>query len=129
MQFVAISMFSASSEVRVPSLRDVERKSVIDRASRFFESGRDFDSQYAGGGGKVGEVPTMFVNRDEVGTRIYQRESQTISCIQADRLLLSGISRLVSGLRSYFSKQRSWRLKKSKICPELTCTLTQAAPL
>ena len=42
MQFVAISMFSASSEVRVPSLRDVERKSIIERASLFFESGRDF---------------------------------------------------------------------------------------
>ena len=46
MQFVAISMFSASSEVRVPSLREVERKSVIESASRFFESGRDFDGQY-----------------------------------------------------------------------------------
>ena len=38
MQEVAISMDSASSEVSVPSLRDVLRKSIMARASRFFES-------------------------------------------------------------------------------------------
>ena len=38
MQEVAISMDSASSEVRVPSLRDVLRKSIMARASRFLES-------------------------------------------------------------------------------------------
>jgi hypothetical protein len=37
----AISMFSASSAVSVPSLREVERKSIIESARRFFESGRD----------------------------------------------------------------------------------------
>ena len=41
MQFVAISTFSASSEVRVPSFWDVCRKSIIESARRFFESGSD----------------------------------------------------------------------------------------
>ena len=35
MQEVAISMDSVSSEVRVPSLREVERKSIMARARRF----------------------------------------------------------------------------------------------
>ena len=38
MQEVAISMDSLSSEVRVPSLSEVERKSIMARARRFFES-------------------------------------------------------------------------------------------
>lgn len=38
MQEVAISMLSASSGVRVPSLREVERKSIMARARRFFVS-------------------------------------------------------------------------------------------
>ena len=38
MQEVATSMDSVSSEVRVPSLREVLRKSIMARASRFFES-------------------------------------------------------------------------------------------
>ena len=41
MQLLATSTFSASSVVRVPSLREVERKSIMDSASRFFESERD----------------------------------------------------------------------------------------
>ena len=41
MQFVAISTFSASSEVRVPSFWDVCRKPIIESARRFFESGSD----------------------------------------------------------------------------------------
>jgi hypothetical protein len=48
MQFVATSMFSASSEVRVPSLSEVDRKSMIERASLFFESGRDCGCQKVG---------------------------------------------------------------------------------
>jgi hypothetical protein len=42
MQLVAISTFSASSAVRVPSFCDVDRKSMIESASLFFESGRDY---------------------------------------------------------------------------------------
>jgi len=38
MQEVAISMDSVSSSGRVPSLREVERKSMIASASRFLES-------------------------------------------------------------------------------------------
>ena len=38
MQEVATSMDSVSSEVRVPSLREVLRKSIMARASRFLES-------------------------------------------------------------------------------------------
>ena len=38
---LATSTFSASSAVSVPSFRDVERKSIMDSASRFFESERD----------------------------------------------------------------------------------------
>ena len=38
MQEVATSMDSVSSEVRVPSLREVERKSIMARARRFLES-------------------------------------------------------------------------------------------
>jgi hypothetical protein len=38
MQFVAISIFSASSEGIVPSLSEVLRKSIIARARRFLES-------------------------------------------------------------------------------------------
>lgn len=41
-QLEAISMLSASSAVSVPSLIDVERKSMMERASLFFESGRDW---------------------------------------------------------------------------------------
>lgn len=40
-QLLAISILSASSAVRVPSLSEVERKSIIERASRFLESERD----------------------------------------------------------------------------------------
>ena len=40
-QFVAISMLSVSSAVRVPSFEDVFRKSIIDSARRFLESGND----------------------------------------------------------------------------------------
>lgn len=46
-QLLAISMLSASSAVRVPSLREVERKSIIDSARRFFESPRDWECQNA----------------------------------------------------------------------------------
>lgn len=42
MQLVAISMFSASSEVRVPSLSEVDRKSIMESARRFLDSGRDW---------------------------------------------------------------------------------------
>ena len=38
MQEVAISMLSESSGVRVPSLREVERKSIMARARRFLVS-------------------------------------------------------------------------------------------
>lgn len=38
MQELAISMLSLSSEERVPSFRDVERKSMIARARRLRES-------------------------------------------------------------------------------------------
>ena len=38
MQEVAISMLSASSGVRVPSFREVERKSTMARARRFLVS-------------------------------------------------------------------------------------------
>ena len=38
MQEVATSIDSVSSEVRVPSLREVLRKSIMARASRFLES-------------------------------------------------------------------------------------------
>lgn len=38
MQEVAISMLSLSSGVRVPSLREVVRKSIMARASRFLVS-------------------------------------------------------------------------------------------
>ena len=38
MQEVATSIDSVSSDVRVPSLREVLRKSIIARASRFLES-------------------------------------------------------------------------------------------
>ena len=38
MQEVAISMLSVSSGVRVPSLREVERKSIMARARRFLVS-------------------------------------------------------------------------------------------
>ena len=41
MQFWAISTLSVSSAVRVPSLREVDRKSIMARARRFFESGVD----------------------------------------------------------------------------------------
>jgi len=41
MQEVATSMDSLSSGVRVPSLREVERKSMMARARRFFESSVD----------------------------------------------------------------------------------------
>ena len=44
MQFVAISMFSASSAVRVPSLSEVLRKSITDSARRFLESGSDYST-------------------------------------------------------------------------------------
>jgi hypothetical protein len=40
-QELATSTFSASSAVRVPSFREVERKSIMDSARRFFESERD----------------------------------------------------------------------------------------
>ena len=38
-QFWAISTLSVSSEERVPSLRELERKSMMARARRFLESG------------------------------------------------------------------------------------------
>lgn len=38
MQDCATSMDSLASDGSVPSVRDVERKSIIARASRFFES-------------------------------------------------------------------------------------------
>lgn len=38
MQDCATSIDSVSSEVRVPSLREVERKSMMARARRFLES-------------------------------------------------------------------------------------------
>ena len=38
MQEVAISMLSESSALRVPSLREVERKSIMARARRFLVS-------------------------------------------------------------------------------------------
>lgn len=38
MQEVAISMLSVSSGVKVPSLREVERKSIIARERRFLVS-------------------------------------------------------------------------------------------
>ena len=38
MQEVAISMLSVSSGVKVPSLREVERKSIMARARRFLVS-------------------------------------------------------------------------------------------
>jgi hypothetical protein len=42
MQDWAISMDSASSGVRVPSLREVERNSMIERARRCFDCERDW---------------------------------------------------------------------------------------
>lgn len=42
-QELATSTFSASSELSVPSLSEVERKSMIDSARRFFESERDYE--------------------------------------------------------------------------------------
>ena len=62
MQDVAISMLSESSGVRVPSLREVERKSIMARARRFlvsrvdawmresvWESGREASGAYHDG--------------------------------------------------------------------------------
>lgn len=43
MQELATSIFSASSALSVPSLSEVERKSIIESASRFFESGIDYE--------------------------------------------------------------------------------------
>jgi hypothetical protein len=51
MQEVAISMDSVSSEVKVPSLREVERKSIMARARRFFESSVDACEWLVGGCG------------------------------------------------------------------------------
>ena len=59
MQEVAISMDSASSDVRVPSFREVERKSIMASARRFLESRVDacwrfFMSLARLDGGKLG---------------------------------------------------------------------------
>jgi hypothetical protein len=47
-QELATSTFSASSEVRVPSFSEAERKSIMDRARRFFESERDYINMISG---------------------------------------------------------------------------------
>ncbi len=70
MQFWAISMLSASSELRVPSLREVERKSMIASARRCFvvvaacgfnildlsSSGLQLDLPYCDGGVRAVDV-------------------------------------------------------------------------
>jgi hypothetical protein len=60
MQFVATSMFSASSDVRVPSFSEVDRKSITERASLFFESGRDCGCQKVGHFNIVAESSTTY---------------------------------------------------------------------
>ena len=62
MHEVAISIDSVSSAVRVPSLRDVERKSIMARARRFLESRVDayrgylFSDSLIGGGGRANTI-------------------------------------------------------------------------
>ena len=55
MQEVAISMLSVSSGVMVPSLREVERKSIMARARRFLVSRVDaYGGVSIGGTAKLG---------------------------------------------------------------------------
>ena len=61
MQDVAISMDSASSGVRVPSLRDVWRKSIMARESFFLES-------------RVEAWRALRVSRDLVGLDVREQE-------------------------------------------------------
>lgn len=51
MHSVAVSMYSASSAVRVPSLAEVLRKSMMESARRFLESGRDLGERLVDGVG------------------------------------------------------------------------------
>ena len=74
MQEVATSIDSVSSDVRVPSLREVLRKSIIARASRFLESRVDAWRVMVSGKGMVlkGEGGTMMA-LDLTGASIYRK--------------------------------------------------------
>ena len=65
MQEVAISIDSVSSGVSVPSLREVERKSIIARARRFLESRVDAWGLISGGRWNESGNPTMTAFRVE----------------------------------------------------------------